>query len=93
MATTNQRLRPHAQVVDTELGDAQIALLHLRTLTYYSLNLTAAHIWRGLKQGRSLNEISAGLRAEFEVDEKRAEVAVLDLVQALLDQDLVEAAQ
>jgi coenzyme PQQ synthesis protein D (PqqD) len=86
-----QRFRPHPEVVDTELEEQEVVLLHLESLRYYSLNLTGRRIWQGLKQGLSLQEISYRLQAEFEVEEDRAEHSVLALVAELREQQLVQS--
>ena len=44
----DEKVRPHAQVVDTKLDDGEIVLLHLDSKTYYSLNPTGERIWHGL---------------------------------------------
>jgi uncharacterized protein YpbB len=89
--TLTQRFRPHPEVVDTELEEQEVVLLHLESMRYYSLNLTGRHIWQGLKQGLSLDEISRQLQADFEVDADQAERSVLDLVTELREQQLVQS--
>jgi hypothetical protein len=84
----DERIRPHAQVVDTKLDDGEPVLLNLESKTYYSLNPTGERVWRGLKQGLTPREISRQLQAEFEVDEADAERSVVDLVNELCDQGL-----
>jgi hypothetical protein len=90
MLTLDQRLRPHPDVVDTELDDAEAVLLHLGTKTYYGLNLTGVRIWRGLKQGLSLGQISRRLQDEFDVEPERADASVLELARHLSAQELIE---
>jgi hypothetical protein len=89
--TLTQRFRPHPEVVDTELEEQEVVLLHLESMRYYSFNLTGRHIWQGLKQGLSLDEISRQLQADFEVDADQAERSVLDLVTELREQQLVQS--
>ena len=90
MLTLDQRLRPHPEVVDTELEEGEVVLLHLQSKTYYSLNLTGTRIWQGLKQGLPLREISRRLQAEFAVEAERADHSVLALVDELSQQQLVQ---
>lgn len=92
MLTLDQRLRPHPDAVDTELDENELALLHLGSKTYYSLNFTGMRIWQGLKQGLSLREISRGLQEEFRVEAETADRCVLELVGELAEQSLVQAA-
>ena len=42
----DEKIRPHAEVVDTKLDDGEVVLLHLDNKTYYSLNPTGERIWR-----------------------------------------------
>jgi len=89
----DQRIRPHPQVVDTKLDDGELVLLHLETKTYYSLNPTGERIWRGLKQGLTLKEISRLLLDEFDVDADNAERSVLELVDNLCEQNLASPSE
>ena len=89
MNNLDQKIQLHPEVVDTELDDGEIVLLHLESKTYYSLNPTGERIWQGLKQGLSLREISQRLQEEFDVDEENANKSVLDLVNELCEQNLV----
>jgi coenzyme PQQ synthesis protein D (PqqD) len=84
----DEKVRPHAQVVDTKLEDGEVVLLHLDSKTYYSLNPTGERIWQGLKEGLLLREISRCLQEEFDVDEDTAARSVLDLVRELCEQNL-----
>ena len=54
MVALEQRVHPHPQVVDTELDEGEVVLLHLESKTYYSLNPTGRDR-QGLKQGLTLN--------------------------------------
>ena len=84
----DQKVRTHAEVVDTTLDDGEIVLLHLQSKTYYSLNPTGERIWQGLKEGLSLREISRRLQEEFDVNEENADRSVLDLINELCEQNL-----
>jgi hypothetical protein len=91
MVTLDQKVRLHPEVVDTELDDGEMVLLHLESKTYYSLNLTGTRIWQGLKQGLTLQEISHRLQEEFDVEAGRADSSVLALVNELSQQQLVQS--
>ena len=84
----DKKIRPHPQVVDTKLDDGELVLLQLESKSYYSLNLAGERIWRGLKQGLSLREISRRLQEEFDVGEDEAHSSVLELVDNLCEQNL-----
>jgi Coenzyme PQQ synthesis protein D (PqqD) len=86
----DDKVKPHAEVVDTKLDEGEVVLLHLESKTYYSLNPTGERIWRGLKEGLSLRQISRRLQEEFDVDADRADRSVVDLVDELIEQNLVQ---
>jgi hypothetical protein len=90
MIPLTSQVRPHPEVVDTELDAGETVLLHLERKTYFSLNMTGTRIWQGLKQGHSLPEISQRLQAEFAVAADHADRSVLAFVHALAQQQLVD---
>ena len=83
-------VRPDPQVVDTDIDEGEVALLHLGTKTYFSLNVTGALIWRHLKQGLSLDDVSSRLQAEFDVDRAQADRSVNQLVDELVRNNLAQ---
>ena len=84
----DDKISPSSEVVDTTLNEGEVVLLHLESKMYYSLNPTGERIWRGLKEGVSLTEISQRLQDEFDVDKEQADRSVLDLVSELCEQKL-----
>lgn len=92
MITLDQRLRPHPDVVDTDLDGGETALLHLETRTYFSLNATGSRIWQGLKEGLSLAEVSRRLQKEFRIDAEGADASVLRVAAELAEAKLVQPA-
>jgi coenzyme PQQ synthesis protein D (PqqD) len=91
--TRDHEVRPHPEVVDTELDTGETVLLQLQSKTYYSLNVTGTQIWQGLKQGLSLQEVSRQLQARFAVEPERADRSVLALVKDLLQHQLVQRSE
>jgi hypothetical protein len=85
----HQHLRPHDDVVDTELNGEETVLLNLQNKLYYSLNPTGTRIWRGIKRGLALQQISRGLQQEFDIEPDRADRSVLSLAGDLCEQQLV----
>ena len=83
MSPPQRTILPDPDVVDTEIDADQLALLHLGTKTYFSLNQTGARIWHDLKQGLSLEDISLRLQQEFDVDAEQAQKSVEQLVDEL----------
>jgi hypothetical protein len=90
MVMWDHQVRPHPDVVDTELESGETVLLHLESKTYYNLNGTGTQIWQGLKQGVPLQEVSRRLQARFEVQPEQADRSVLALVEELLQHQLVQ---
>jgi hypothetical protein len=90
MDTLTQTMRPHPEVVDMVLDTGETVLLHLESTTYYSFNVTGTRIWRGLKRGLTLQEISRQLQEIFEVEAERADRGVLALVDELLQHQLAQ---
>ena len=84
------QIRPDPDVVDTDIDDGEVALLHLGTKTYFSLNVTGARIWRHLKEGLSLDDVSGRLQAEFDVDRAQADRSVNQLVEELVRNNLAQ---
>ena len=92
MITLDQRMRPHPDVVDTDLDGGETALLHLETKTYFSLNATGSRIWQGLKEGLTLAEVSRRLQKEFRIDAEGAAASVLRVAAELAEAKLVQPA-
>jgi hypothetical protein len=82
------RLAP--AVVDTELDQGEIALLHLETKTYFTLNRTAGRIWQLLKEGLNPTDVSRRLQEEFNIDPVSADVSVGRLVDELVRNNLAQ---
>jgi hypothetical protein len=92
MAESIKAVQADPDVVDTALDGGEMALLHMGTRTYFSLNPTGARIWQGLKQGLSLHDVSRRLQEEFDVDAERAERSVARLVDELVRHQLAHRA-
>ena len=90
MIRSEQKFQPHAQVVSTELEPTEAVLLHLDSKRYFTLNETGWRIWQYLEKGLNLKEIAQKLQEDFDVDAKKAEQSVLNLIQDLQSEKLVE---
>lgn len=53
--------------------ESEAVLLDLKTKRYYRLNSTAARVWEGIEDGRSVSQIVDALVEEFEVDRATAQ--------------------
>jgi Coenzyme PQQ synthesis protein D (PqqD) len=93
MITLEHQVRPHPEVVDTQLEGNETVLLHLQSKLYYSLNPTGTRIWQGLKEDLTLREISERLQEEFEVDAEKANLSVLNLADELCRMQLAQFKQ
>lgn len=90
MAKLRGDFRPHPQVVDTVVDEDEVALLHLETKAYFSLNATGAVVWNGLKDGLNVEQVADRLQEVFDVDASTATQSVQELLQQLLEQRLLE---
>jgi hypothetical protein len=92
MITLDQYVRPHPDVVDTELDGHETVLLNLKSKIYYTLNSTGTQIWQGFRNHLTLRQISNRLVKEFIVEADAADRSVLSLVGELCRQELAEIA-
>ena len=90
MFMLTHRVRPHPEVVDTEMEGEGVVLLHLESQIYFSLNETGTLIWKAMRQGLTLQEICQRLQDEFDVTADQAEQSVLALTRDLAQQKLVQ---
>src|SRR5947209_3318276 len=63
-----QRIAPNGDVILTEMGDGTAVLLNMKTKFYYTLNETAAFLWKHIEGGASLDALADALSATFAVD-------------------------
>jgi Coenzyme PQQ synthesis protein D (PqqD) len=91
MMRLDQRFCPHPAVVDTALDTGETVLLQLESQTYYSLNSTGTRIWRGVREGLTLQAISQQLQATYAVEPEQADRSVAALVTELLLQQFVQS--
>lgn len=87
MSATNLVAGKHVVVTDFDGG--QGILVDLNTKRYFQLNETAMIVWKGLEQGKTLNEIVADFTASYEVEPDRATVSVRRLLDSFQTYKLV----
>jgi len=90
MNNGNQKYQVNSQVVSTELDPTEAVLLHLDNQRYYTLNETGWSIWKYLKKGLTLQQITNELHNEFDVDQSKAEQCVFELISELETEKLIE---
>ncbi len=91
MNNGNQKYHVNSQVVSTELDPTEAVLLHLDNQRYYTLNETGWSIWKHLKKGLTVNQISNELQDEYDVDQSIAEESVREIISELESERLIEA--
>ncbi len=75
--------------VSSDLG-GEVAILHLKTGTYYGLDVVGARIWSLIQEPRTVEEIRDVLVSEYEVEPDRCERDLIALLQGLADKGLIE---
>jgi hypothetical protein len=64
-------------------------MMNVETGRYYGLNSVAARIWEQLERPRTIAELCALVREEFEVDAQTCEAEVLKFVNELVANGIV----
>jgi len=75
--------------VFSDLGD-EVAVLDLKSGTYYGLNAVGARIWSLIQEPRTVQEIHDILISEYEVEPHRCKQDLVMLLQDLAEQELIE---
>ena len=89
MTATNLTTGKHVVVTDFDGGEG--ILVDLNTKRYFQLNETAMIVWRGLEQGKSVNEIVTDFTASYEVETDHAAVSVQRVLDSFQTYKLVSA--
>jgi hypothetical protein len=63
--------------------------LHVDRGVCYGFNATATRVWQLIEQPRSVDELTATLMAEHDVDEAECRAGIADLLAKLADEQLV----
>mgnify|MGYP003289518563 CR=1 FL=1 len=89
MNATDLTAGKHVIVTDFDGGEG--ILVDLNTKRYYQLNETAMIVWRGLEQGKNINEIVNDVTSSYEVDLEHARTSVQRLLDNFQTYKLVSA--
>ena len=89
MTSSNLIAGKHVVVTDFDGGEG--ILVDLNTTRYYQLNESAMIVWKGLEQGKTIDQIVDDFTATYEVEPDRAAVSVQRLVDSLQTYKLVSA--
>jgi hypothetical protein len=84
-------LIPGKHVVTTDFDGGEGILVDLNNRKYYQLNETAMVVWKGLENGKTMNEIVADITATYEVAPDRATLSVQRIVDNFQSYKLVGA--
>jgi len=84
-------LMPGKHVVATDFDGGEGILVDLNTKKYYQLNETAMVVWKGLEQGKTINEIAADITSNYEVRLDKATLSVERIVDNFQSHKLVSA--
>jgi len=76
-------------VVSCDLADG-VALLDLRSSTYYSTNPVGAYVWTLLSEPQPVSRICDAVSDQYEVDAAQCLRDVTALLQGLAEADLVK---
>jgi len=87
---TQGKLKPHSQVVFTELADGTGVLLHLTTKFFFSLNPTSTFLWKLLAKGKITRDgLVKRLVRGYNVSKVRAQRDVDRFLTYLLNEELL----
>jgi len=81
---------PLEDVVFTDFEGGEGILVNLNTKQYYRLNETGALIWRGLENGRTVEDIASEMQTLYEVTREHALTSVDKLMVTLETNKLVK---
>jgi hypothetical protein len=88
-------LSMHSVVVATReqvscaLGE-ESAILNLKNSVYYGLNPVGARVWNLVQQPRSVADLRDTITAEYEVETRRCEQELLQLLESMHSEGLIE---
>ena len=68
----------------------EAAVFNLKSGVYFGLNTVGASIWKLIQEPRTIKEIREALMDEYDVEPKRCEKDVLELLQELSTHGLIE---
>jgi hypothetical protein len=89
MVTLDVAVKIPASILYTSVEDGAI-LLNTRTNKYYSLNEVGMGFWKHLSSGKNCRECCQTLLKEFEVDPAQLESDLVHLLEALVENGLLE---
>jgi Coenzyme PQQ synthesis protein D (PqqD) len=71
--------------------DGETVMFHPDAGSYFALGTVGTRVWDLIAEPRSVGDVCATLRAEFDVDEEACREQVLAFVREMHEKNLVEA--
>ena len=68
----------------------EAAILNLKSGVYFGLNTVGASIWKLIQEPRTIKEIRDALVEEYDVEPKRCEQDILELLKELSIHELIQ---
>jgi len=68
----------------------EAAILNLKSGVYFGLNTVGASIWKLIQEPRTIKEIRDALVEEYDVEPKRCEQDILELLHELSTHELIQ---
>ncbi len=88
----NTRLVRREELLEADVN-GEIVALHIERGQCYGLNSVASEIWRMLERPKSVSEICAALRDDYDIDEATCQQEVANLLADLQQEGLIEEAK
>lgn len=89
MSSSSQTVAPHDHVVFTDFEGGEGVLVDLNTKRYYTLNETAALIWRALERGDGPEEIVRQMTEAYDVTPEHAARSLEQTISTLRARQLL----
>ena len=78
-----------SEQISCPLGE-ESAILNLRNSVYYGLDPVGAHVWKLLREPKSVGELRDALLDEYDVEAGRCEQDLLELLEKMRGEGLIE---
>jgi len=78
-----------SEQISCPLGE-ESAILNLENSVYYGLDPVGAHVWRLLREPKSVAELRDALLDEYDVEAARCEQDLLELLEKMRGEGLIE---
>ena len=78
-----------SEQISCPLGE-ESAILNLKNSVYYGLDPVGAHVWKLLREPKSVGELRDALLDEYDVEAGRCEQDLLELLEKMRGEGLIE---